>query len=405
MPGWRRAPVGSRTAWCTPGRASIGPERDDTRRASVVVPALALAACLDHLGESDDALRQPQGRAAQLLLPRWGPPLLQFFAAVALYRRGNWDDALAEVDAGLRAADDIDVNMAAFWPYAVAALVTCARVRSARLGRCCTRVHRAARRRRSGGSGWPARGCVWRRPTATSAARRASWSLPSAASRPSGRLVRSSTVGLTWPVSASRRAGPTWPNGSPPASPRPQDTVADRRRTAQLDRGADQRRWSRSSKQQRRACWRRAGCPRQHEPVAMRRWCWRGRAIWRAHADSPRRRSPRSSPRRRAVAPPAALGSARGRPGHPAPPRPTTTTGRVVEPDGVRADDRCAGRRRSDEHRDRGAALRLAAHRRVPPRPGVEARPVEPLPSSSPGPRPPPRLTPLHPSSLTSSEC
>ncbi len=136
---FRASTIGTVNAWlaASAGRFEDGvvharsgvdwAERDDTGRASVVVPALALAACLDHLGESDGALRASQGRAAELLLPRWGPPLLQFFAAVALYRRGNWDDALAEVDAGLRAADDIDVNMAAFWPYAVAALVTCAR--------------------------------------------------------------------------------------------------------------------------------------------------------------------------------------------------------------------------------------------------------------------------------------
>jgi DNA-binding CsgD family transcriptional regulator len=102
-------------------------QRDATRRASAVVPALALAACLDHLGDSDGALGSSRGRASELVLPRWGPPLLQFFAAVALYRRGDWDDALAEVDAGLRAADDADVNMAVFWPYAVGALVACAR--------------------------------------------------------------------------------------------------------------------------------------------------------------------------------------------------------------------------------------------------------------------------------------
>ena len=41
--------------------------------------------------------------------PRWNVPLLQFGAATTLYRRGEWDDTLAEIAAALTSADEFGV--------------------------------------------------------------------------------------------------------------------------------------------------------------------------------------------------------------------------------------------------------------------------------------------------------
>ena len=61
------------------------------------------------------------------MAPRWILPLLQLATAVAFFRRGEWDDALAEADAGLLAAEEADLKLGVFWPYAIGALIACAR--------------------------------------------------------------------------------------------------------------------------------------------------------------------------------------------------------------------------------------------------------------------------------------
>ena len=65
--------------------------------------------------------------AAGVVAPRWIVPFLQLSSVLTLFRRGDWDDALAEADAGLLAAEESDLGLGVFWPYAVGALVACAR--------------------------------------------------------------------------------------------------------------------------------------------------------------------------------------------------------------------------------------------------------------------------------------
>jgi DNA-binding CsgD family transcriptional regulator len=105
-------------------------DQDVTGRATPATPTLTMAIALDQLGQSDAALALCRSRMAGLVVPRWGPPLLQFFTGLTLFRRGDWDDALAEVEAGLLAADEVDLGMGVFWPYAVASLVASAQGRA-----------------------------------------------------------------------------------------------------------------------------------------------------------------------------------------------------------------------------------------------------------------------------------
>ncbi len=100
---------------------------DATRRATPATPLLISAVCADLLGDGDGALAATHQPANAALWPRWSTPLLQFFRAITLYRRGEWDDALAEVDAGFVAAEEADFSMVSFWPFSVAALIACAR--------------------------------------------------------------------------------------------------------------------------------------------------------------------------------------------------------------------------------------------------------------------------------------
>lgn len=87
---------------------------------------ILLAMALDHHGESDAALAAsryvPVART-----PRWTKPLLQSFIALVLYRRGEWDDSLAEVDAAIAAAADVDAGLGAYWPPSIGALIATAR--------------------------------------------------------------------------------------------------------------------------------------------------------------------------------------------------------------------------------------------------------------------------------------
>jgi DNA-binding CsgD family transcriptional regulator len=109
-------------------RAGIRAAADDhTGRATPGVPALVLALALDFLGDGGGALDAQRASAAGVVAPRWIVPFLQLSSVLTLFRRGDWDDALAEADAGLLAAEESDLGLGVFWPYAVGALVACAR--------------------------------------------------------------------------------------------------------------------------------------------------------------------------------------------------------------------------------------------------------------------------------------
>ena len=94
-------------------------------------PILALGLALDSMGDADGALavfRPPPGPdEAGAGAARWGSPLLQFGVALVRFRRGEWDDALAEAEAGLLAAEETGLGLGAFWPCAIGTLVNCAR--------------------------------------------------------------------------------------------------------------------------------------------------------------------------------------------------------------------------------------------------------------------------------------
>lgn len=93
-------------------------------------PTLALGVALDNLGDSEGALAvlRPQpphpphrpGGAG-------GSPLLQFGVALVRFRQGEWDDALAEAEAGLLAAEETGLHLGAFWACSIGALVNGAR--------------------------------------------------------------------------------------------------------------------------------------------------------------------------------------------------------------------------------------------------------------------------------------
>ncbi len=100
---------------------------DGTGNATPGSPMTVLALAHDFLGDGDAALAVLRESRHSRPLPRWTPPLLQFATALTLYRRGDWDDALAEVDAGLLAADEVDLGLGVFWPYGVGTLIAVAR--------------------------------------------------------------------------------------------------------------------------------------------------------------------------------------------------------------------------------------------------------------------------------------
>jgi DNA-binding CsgD family transcriptional regulator len=102
-------------------------EADETARATRGLPALVSTLAMDFLGDGDSALAGLRASATQGVAPRWLPPLVQLATAVVLFRRGDWDDALAEADAGLLAAEEADLRLGVFWPYAIGALVASAR--------------------------------------------------------------------------------------------------------------------------------------------------------------------------------------------------------------------------------------------------------------------------------------
>lgn len=94
-----------------------------TLTATAGSPALSIALAKDLSGDSDGALAILRATDLPGVVARWTAPLLQFATSIVLYRRGDWDDALAEVDAGLLAGEEIGLRLGVFWPYAVASLV------------------------------------------------------------------------------------------------------------------------------------------------------------------------------------------------------------------------------------------------------------------------------------------
>ena len=102
--------------------ARAGPHSTTTRSR----PAMMAATMLDAMGRGDEAI-QVLREAQRAPGPRWNVPLLQFGAATTLYRRGEWDDALAEVAAGLASAEEFGMRLGTAWPHAICALIHAAR--------------------------------------------------------------------------------------------------------------------------------------------------------------------------------------------------------------------------------------------------------------------------------------
>jgi DNA-binding CsgD family transcriptional regulator len=84
------------------------------------------AVLLEALGRGDEAVRLLRAGHDQPG-PSWQIPLLQFCTAVSLYRRGEWDDALAEVTAGLTSAEEFGVRLGTAWPHALNIMISTAR--------------------------------------------------------------------------------------------------------------------------------------------------------------------------------------------------------------------------------------------------------------------------------------
>jgi DNA-binding CsgD family transcriptional regulator len=116
-------------------------DADQTARATRGVPALVSTLALDFLGDGDGALTALRAGSSGGVAPRWLPPLVQLATALVLFRRGDWDDALAEADAGLLAAEEADLRLGVFWPYAIGALVASARGQQAHAHQWLDRSH------------------------------------------------------------------------------------------------------------------------------------------------------------------------------------------------------------------------------------------------------------------------
>lgn len=111
-------------------RASLRAIADGT--GPIVTPAspiVSIALGLDLNGDSVGALTALRDRDLPGIVPAWTEPLFQFAASIVLFRRGDWDDALTEAEAGLAAADEVGLRLSVFWPYAVGALIHLARNR------------------------------------------------------------------------------------------------------------------------------------------------------------------------------------------------------------------------------------------------------------------------------------
>jgi DNA-binding CsgD family transcriptional regulator len=107
-------------------RATSLANRTAEHESSRVTPASITAIMLDQLGRGDEALQLL--RATQDAPgPKWTKPLLQFGAAVILYRRGAWDDSQAEIGAGLASAEEYGVRLGTAWPHALQVMIATAR--------------------------------------------------------------------------------------------------------------------------------------------------------------------------------------------------------------------------------------------------------------------------------------
>jgi DNA-binding CsgD family transcriptional regulator len=89
-------------------------------------PTLVRAIMLDNCGQGDEALATLH-EAQVSSGPRWRTVLAQLATSVLLYRHGDWDDALAEIEAGLVAAEETSFSMAVCWPYAIATAIAAQR--------------------------------------------------------------------------------------------------------------------------------------------------------------------------------------------------------------------------------------------------------------------------------------
>jgi len=142
----RRATVSTVRAWLSgvegAFEAGVGQARaalaaiaaiaqDDGHVATAGSPTLALGLGLDGLGDGDGALAVFRRGQTAVGASTRATPLLQFGAALVLFRRGDWDDTLAEAEAGIVAAEETGLGLGAFWPYSIATLVCCARGRLA----------------------------------------------------------------------------------------------------------------------------------------------------------------------------------------------------------------------------------------------------------------------------------
>jgi len=124
--GWLAGARGAFEEGAEHARAALqAAAHDDRLGLTATSPTLALGLALDSLADPDGAI--------EVLRPRPGlglarsSPLLQFGTALVLFRRGEWDDALVEADAGLLAAEETGLGLGAFWPRSIGALVSCAR--------------------------------------------------------------------------------------------------------------------------------------------------------------------------------------------------------------------------------------------------------------------------------------
>lgn len=100
---------------------------DASGSATVGSPLVVLGLALDHLGSGDAALAALRRRPLPVGAPRWAEPLVQMATTLPLFRRGAWDDALAEAEAGRVGAEECNLGLCAFWPDAVVALIATAR--------------------------------------------------------------------------------------------------------------------------------------------------------------------------------------------------------------------------------------------------------------------------------------
>ena len=356
-------------------------EADVTARATRGLPALVSTLAMDFLGDGDGALAGLRASANPGVGPRWLPPLVQLAAAVVLFRRGDWDDALAEADAGLLAAEEADLRLGVFWPYAIGALVASARGQQ-ELAHEWLDNSRVLSAEGVLGRDWLA--------YAHAIVGEADGETEEAAALlafTAGRIIDAGAPAFLLNIGADtvRLALATG-----------QRDVADRV-SGQL-RGVATRTASPIAAAV--AGWAgglQAGDHAAVEVAAQRLVdCRRAPDAARAHHDAAvlaaRNRQPGEARRmaKEAFAGYDSLGADRlharlarrpagRRPGHAAPPGPGVCHARLGQPDRVGADNRVAGRRGPDQHRDRPAAVHLPAHRGVAPGPGVrQARPGYP---------------------------